>query len=138
MRREGLRAVAAAPHARGGFTLIEVVVALAILGAAVVMLLESHYGTMNLFVTAQDAATAEYVVNEALANAEREVLSGKASGEGGLGPAFEGFGYSFSAELQDEVETPGLYEVTVEVFGPSLEKTVTYLVYDGAQIDAAE
>jgi len=126
------------PANRGGFTLIEVVVALAILAAAVVMLLESHYGVMNLFVTVQDESTAEYVVSEALANAERDVLAGETSGEGELGPAFEGYGYTFEAKLQDEVETPGLYEVTVYVFGPTVDKTVNYLVYNGAQIDVAQ
>jgi type II secretion system protein I len=117
-----------------GFTLIEVVVALAILAAAVVILLESHYGSMSLFVMVQDESTAEFVVSEALAVAEREVLSGSLNGEGEFGPALEGYGYTFEAEQQDEVETPGLYEVSVHVFGPTVEKTVTYLVYNGAQI----
>jgi len=122
----------------GGFTLLEVVIALAILAAAVVMLLESHYGTLNLFVDAQDQATAEYIANEAMAAATREVLSGELSGEGDFGPAYDGYGYAFETKLQDEVETPGLYEVTVQVFGPTIEKTVNYLVYNGAQTDVGQ
>lgn len=123
---------------RGGFTLIEIVVALAILGTGLIVLLESHYGTMNLFVTAQDEANAEFVVGQALATAETEVLSGNLSGDGELGPALEGFSYSFKAEMQDEVETPGLYEVTVTISGPNLDRTVNYLVYNGAQVDVGQ
>jgi prepilin-type N-terminal cleavage/methylation domain-containing protein len=123
---------------RNGFTLIEVVVALAILGTGVVILLESHYGTMNLFVTARDAADAEYVVGQALAHAEMEVLSGKLQGDGELGPSLEGFSYSFEAAQQDEVETPGLFEVTVTVHGPNLDRTMNYLVYNGAQVDVGQ
>ncbi len=123
-------------HMHRGFTLIEVVVALAILGTGVVILLESHYGTMNLFVTAQDSANAEYVVGQALARAETEVLSGTLKGDGELGPALADFSYTFEAAAQDEVETPGLFEVTVTVHGPNLDQTVNYLVYNGAQVDA--
>lgn len=123
---------------RQGFTLIEIVVALALLGVGVMILLESHYGTMNLFVTAQDQANAEFVVGQALALAEAEVLSGALSGDGELGLALEGYTYSFDAARRDEVETPGLYEVTVNVQGPNLERTVTYLVYNGAQTDVGQ
>jgi prepilin-type N-terminal cleavage/methylation domain-containing protein len=122
----------------GGFTLIEIAVALALLGAAVVILLESHYGSMSLFAAAQEEAIAELVVSEAVANAEREVLSGKTDGEGELGAALEGYSYTFSAKLQDEVETPGLYAVTVTVAGPGLDRTLEYLVYHGAQTDAGQ
>lgn len=127
------------PRARaGGFTLIEVVVALALLGAGVFILLESHYGTMNLFITARDKAMEELAVSQAIAHAERSVLSGETQGDGELGAAYEGYAYSFSAKLQDEVETPGLYEVEVVVTGPNLEKTLNYLVYLGAQVDVGQ
>jgi prepilin-type N-terminal cleavage/methylation domain-containing protein len=123
---------------QGGFTLIEIVVALALLGTGVMILLESHYGTMNLFVTAQDQANTEFVVGQALALAEVEVLSGNLSGDGELGLALEGYSFTYEAALQDEAETPGLYEVTVTVRGPNLEQTVTYLVYNGAQTDVGQ
>jgi prepilin-type N-terminal cleavage/methylation domain-containing protein len=121
-----------------GFTLIEIVVALALLGVGVMILLESHYGTMNLFVTAQDQANREFVVGQALALAEVEVLSGNLSGDGELGLSLDGYTFSFNAALQDEVETPGLYEVTVTVRGPNLEQTMNYLVYNGAQTDVGQ
>jgi prepilin-type N-terminal cleavage/methylation domain-containing protein len=124
--------------ADSGFTLIEIVVALAILGTGIVVLLETQYGTMSLFVKAQDQANAEFVVGQALAAAETQVLSGTLTGDGELGPSLEGFSYSFSAKIQDETETPGLYTVTVNVLGPELDRTVNYLVYNGAQIDAGQ
>jgi type II secretion system protein I len=125
-------------HARGGFTLIEVVVALAVLAVGLVVLIESHYATVDLFIRADESAMAQMAVSQALANAEREVLAGKENGEGKLGARFEGFEYDFSAKEMSKTENPGLFEVSVNVRGPNLEKTMTYLVYDGVQVDVGK
>lgn len=119
----------------GGFTLIEVVVALAILGVAVFALLEAHYGSVSLFVDAEDASRIDLVVSQAVAQAELQILSGEERGEGELGAYLPDYSYSFTAAQTDEVENPGLYEVTVTVRGPNVEREVNYLVYDGAQVD---
>ncbi len=123
---------------RGGFTLIEVVVALAVLGVGLVILIESHYATVSLYVRAEDLAMAEMAVGQAIAQAEREILSGKEHGDGKLGARFEGYVYDFDAKAMDKTENPGLFEVTVNVRGPNLEKTLTYLVYDGVQVDVGK
>jgi type II secretion system protein I len=123
---------------RGGFTLIEVVVALAVLGVGLVILIESHYATVSLYVRAEDMAMAEMAVGQAIAQAEREVLSGKERGDGKLGARFEGYDYDFNAKAMDKTENPGLFEVTVNVRGPNLEKKLTYLVYDGVQVDVGK
>jgi len=125
-------------EARAGFTLIEVVVALAVLGVGLTVLIESHYATVDLYVRAEDMAMAELAVAQAASQAEREVLSGKKSGEGKLGARFEGYSYEFDAKAMDKTENPGLFEVTVQVEGPNLQKTLTYLVYDGVQVDVGK
>lgn len=119
-----------------GFTLIEVVVALAVLGVAVFALLESHYASLSLFTDAEEQAIADLAVNQAVAHAEEAILSGKQEGSGELGARFPEYSFTFSAKQPDQTETPGLYEVTVTVTGPDLERTVNYLVYNGEQVNA--
>ena len=128
----------ALPNSRGGFTLIEVVVALAVLGVGLTILIESHYATVDLYVRSEDMAMSELAVAQAAAQAEREILSGKENGEGELGARFEGYSFDFDAKLMDKVENPGLFEVTVNVRGPNLERTMRYLVYDGVQVDVGK
>jgi prepilin-type N-terminal cleavage/methylation domain-containing protein len=123
------------PRRNEGFTLIEVVVALAVLGVAVFALLEAHYGSVSLFVDAEDESRIDLVVGQAVAQAELQILSGTERGEGELGAYLPDYSYTFSAVQTNEIENPGLFEVTVTVRGPNLEREVNYLVYDGAQVD---
>jgi len=118
-----------------GFTLIEVVVALAVLGVAVFALLEAHYATLALFVDAEEASRADLVLGQAVAQAERQILSGEERGTGELGAYLPGYSYAFTATLSDETENPGLFEVTVSVTGPEFDREINYLVYDGRQVD---
>ncbi len=121
-----------------GFTLIEVLVALGLLGLAVFVLLESHYGALSLFTDAEEEGLADLVINQAVAHAESEILSGKPQGGGDLGAHFPDYSYTFEAHQANATETPGLFEVTVTVTGPDLERRINYLVYDGAQIDVGK
>ena len=128
----------ASSKSRGGFTLIEIVVALAVLGVGLVILIESHYAAASLYIKAEDTAMAEIAVGQAVAHAEREILSGKERGDGELGARFEGYTYEFDAKPMDKTENPGLFDVTVIVRGPNLERKVQYLVYDGVQVDVGK
>lgn len=123
---------------RGGFTLIEVVVALAVLGVGLTILIESHYATVQLYTQAEELAMAQMAVGQAVSQAERDVLSGKASGKGTLGARFPGYGYEYTSKAQDKKENPGLFAVDLTVTGPNLEKTLQYLVYDGTQVDVGK
>jgi type II secretion system protein I len=123
---------------RGGFTLIEVVVALAVLGVGLTILIESHYATVQLYVKTEDMAMAQLAVGQAVSQAEREVLAGKSSGKGELGARFPGYSYEYTAKAQDKTENPGLFAVDVTVRGPNLEKTMQYLIYDGTQVDVGK
>ena len=119
----------------GGFTLIEIVVALAVLGVALFMLLQAHFASLNLFVDVESQALTEVFVSQAVGIAEFEILSGNESGEGDFGETFEGYSYSYIAELRDPEETPGLFDVSVSVVSPDETHTITFLVYDGLQIE---
>ena len=60
-----------------GFTLIEVVVALGILASALVILLESHYGSLQLFDAAQNIAFTDQLMEHAIGESERLALTGE-------------------------------------------------------------
>ena len=118
---------------RAGFTLIEVVVALAILATGMVLLLETQYATLKLFDEAQELATMQLFVQQAVARAEQAVLTGEADGDGDFGERFPDFSYRFSATEVSQDEVPGLFEVQVAVRGPLDEVELRFMVYDGHQ-----
>ena len=122
-------------HRTDGFTLIEVVVALAVLGVSLVLLLQTHFASLNLFVDAEDQALMDLFVAQAVGVAEFEILAGDESGEGDFGENFVGYTYSYLAELRDPEVAPGLFDVTVSITGPEETRTVVFLVYDGLQIE---
>lgn len=126
--------VTAGRNAQAGFTLIEVVVALAILGAGLVILLETHYASLGLFDEALDQATLALMLETAAAEAERSVLSGTAGGDGEFGARFPGYTYSFASSQVAANEMPGLLEIQVTVKGPATERQVIFHVYDGTQV----
>ena len=117
-----------------GFTLIEVVIAMAILGSGFVILLETHYGSLRLFSSAQDEAIAASLLQSAVGQAEQAVLEGHTEGEGEFGARFPDYQYTFTATQPDKDNVPGLYKVVVTLRGPLDSDEVTFLVYDGNQV----
>jgi prepilin-type N-terminal cleavage/methylation domain-containing protein len=120
---------------RGGFTLLEVIIALGILGTAMFLLMESQYGTLVLFSDTQDAALMEILAQQGTALAEVEILAGKENGSGDFGEAYPDFTYEYDAVLMDENELPGLLEVSFSIHGPDVTNEFVFRVYDGVQID---
>lgn len=112
-----------------GFTLIEVVVALAILGTGMVILLEAQYASLVLFDSAQEEATMSIFLESVIGEAERDVLAGNTDGEGDFGGRFPDYSYTFKATQPDEDNAPGLYEVVVEVHGPIDSREMIFLTY---------
>lgn len=119
-------------RADAGFTLLEIVVALGILATAMVILIESHYGSLRIFDTAQDTLILDSFMEHAIGAAEPEVLSGTLEGDGDFGRRYLGYSYSFSAEAVNEEEMAGLFEVTVTVQGPQSMREMNFLAFDGA------
>ena len=120
---------------RNGFTLIEVVVALAILGTGLVVLLEANFASLNLFADAQETATLQMLSQQAVGQAEIGIFTGEATGEGDFGAGYPEFRYQYSGELVNETDMPGLFRVAVTVSGPGdLSEEIAFLTYDSTQV----
>lgn len=128
----------ASSFSRNGFTLLEVMIALSILGSAMFLLMESQYGSLVLFSETQDAALMEILAQQGTSLAETEILAGEESGSGDFGEAYLGFTYDYTAVLIDEVEVPGLLRVEFAIHGPDITNEFVFRVYDGVQTDDAQ
>lgn len=132
------RATRKSPRADHGFTLLEVIIAMAILGSAMFLLMESQLGTLILFSDTQDAALMDILAKQGTALAETEILTGKDSGSGDYGESYPGYSYTYQGIFVDELELPGLLEVTFNIIGPESTNQFIFRVYDGVQIDVEE
>ena len=113
-----------------GFTLIEVMAALAILGTSLIVLLNSHYKAMTLHADTDQAVFMDGLTAWALGLAEVEVLAGVLDDAGDFGERYPGYSYAFHATLFDETVPVRLYTVGVTVVGPDDERMLMMLVYD--------
>lgn len=118
----------------GGFTLIEVLVALAILGTSLFILLDNHYSSMLLFAQTKETVTLRHLTNRVIGEAEVEVSAGNLTGSGDFGQRFPEYSYSFEAVEPQPENLPRFYEVRVSVQGPSEAKEVSFLLFDGRQV----
>lgn len=118
--------------ADAGFTLIEIMVALAILGTALFVLLEAHYGAMRLFVNARDQVEVNSLLERALGIAEAEVMTGSTGGHGDFGKRYPDYSYTYQVDDLGGSDQPGFYSVTVILQGPQDGVEMTLLVYKGA------
>jgi len=128
--------VSRAPQTKrnAGFTLIEVLVALSLLGVSMFVLLQTHYNAMSTFADVRDASELEFLTAEAIAAAEVEVLTGETRGSGEFPGTDTELTYSFEATDVDTANLPGLKRVLVTVNRPDKEPHVfELLVFDGTQ-----
>ena len=112
----------------GGFTLIEIMAALAILGLAMFALLQAHYGALRLFSDARQLALTDELTMLALGIAEVEVATGTTSGEGEFNQRYPDYEYRFEAQAVSE-DLPGLMEILVVVTGPEVSREVRMLTF---------
>ncbi len=121
--------------ARAGFTLLEVVVALAILGSSMFILLQTHLNALNANDRQQDKVIMNHLMVQALGRAELEIASGTLNGSDDFGERLEGYAYEFDAQAFGE-SWPNLYEITLRITTPdeAVDAFVTtQLVYIGNQ-----
>jgi prepilin-type N-terminal cleavage/methylation domain-containing protein len=121
-------------HARPrseGFTLIEVMAALAILGGAMMLLLDSHYEAMKLHVATRDAVEMDNLMALAVGLAETELAAGKKDGADDFGPRYPGYSYAFSGEQIKEkgMESVMLFNAMVRVTGPEDSREMSMMFY---------
>jgi len=113
-----------------GFTLIEIVVALAVLGGVMFILLETHFRALRLYDSAREQVTIRNFLSEAVGRAETEVLAGNPAGDGDFGERFPDYTYTFDAQQLGEGNIL-LYEVLVTVKDPEGEKhEIVFMLYD--------
>jgi prepilin-type N-terminal cleavage/methylation domain-containing protein len=124
-----------------GFTLIEVMVALAILGMSAMVLLDAHYNALRLHADTRDQVLSQQFLEEASGQAELLVMAGTLTGTGTFGNQYPGYSYSFTAKATDPQQAFPLYEVVVSVRGlatnsdeeSSGNTTMTMFVYNVGQ-----
>ena len=119
-----------------GFTLLEVLMALAILGLALVVLLEGHHTALRLNQELTEEIVMRQLSESVVARAEVGVLSGNFSDSGDFGNRYPGYSWSFEAFEASDDELVLLYSVDVSVRGPEEERTLTFYVYDLGAADA--
>lgn len=117
------------PRSDHGFTLVEIMVALAILGGSMMILLDTHYGAMRLFGDAREETLMQQFLDRVLGEAEVEVLAGTLSGSGDFGKRYPDYKYTFEATPSGDDEMVPLYAVTVTVDGPTESRSMEMLVF---------
>ena len=119
---------------RSGFTLVEVLVALSLLGVSMFVLLNAHWNAAMAFVDTREAAELKLLTDQAISAAEMRALAGEKQGDDDFGEAYEGFSYRFETSDVDPVELKGLMKVSVTVVRPKEEPYhLDFMVFDGAQ-----
>ncbi len=119
-------------HADNGFTLMEVVVAMAILSVSAVLLLESHYASLDLTADAQAHAMQTQLIEAAINFAQIQVMSGENRGDGDFGEWHPGFRYAFTADEVEDDDRSGLYRVELQFEAPAESLQRTFYVYADA------
>jgi type II secretion system protein I len=113
---------------RGGFTLIEILIALAILSVAGITLVESNTVSMHLWNRHRETVIVRQLLERKMAEAEVNALSGSKSDSG----EFEGVhsGYTWDVESRP-FEEQSLYELTCTITTPTgREYKLTYIYFD--------
>jgi prepilin-type N-terminal cleavage/methylation domain-containing protein len=128
-------------RAAAGFTLIEVMVALAILGVSAMVLLDAHYNALRLHADTRDQVLAQQFLEEAVGQAEVQVMAGTLTGSGTFGKQYPDYSFSFSAQPFGAQQGIPLYEVVVTLTGlpsgsdkeSSGDAAMTFYVYNLGQ-----
>lgn len=122
-------------NGRSGFTLVEVMVALAILGTALFVLLDAHYAAMNLYDSAKDSITEQNLMRQAVGMAESDVQAGNLSAGGDFGTRYPDYRYAYDATRVSEEPGVSLYDVSVKVEGPHDTREQHILVFTMAEFE---
>lgn len=117
---------------RAGFTLIEVLCAVTILGVALFVLLGSQWSSLNIHSIMNEEVTLGQLVETIAGKAEIGVLEGTLNDSGDFGTRYPDYTWTYDAEVSGESDDPEnqLYEVRLSVQGPQSNKELTLFVYN--------
>ena len=119
---------------QGGFTLVEILVAMSLLGISMYVLLQTHYNTLIMFSEVHEAAELRMMIEETIGAAEMEVLAGEKSGNGELGEEEEEITYAFEAKEVESDTLDGVWDVHVTIQSPGMEPyEFDFRIHDGSQ-----
>jgi len=118
-----------------GFTLVEVLAALAVLGTALFVLLDAQYTALRLNQMVNEEVALREFVEGVTSWAEMQVAAGQLSGEGDFGKRYPGFSWSFNAVQESEDEAVMLYSVEATVTSPTDENTLQFYVFYTGSLD---
>ena len=112
----------------GGFTLIEIMAAVAVLGIAMFVLLDAHYTAMRLYDSVYSESLSRQLIESTVQQAEVLVVQGEFSGGGDFGNRYPEYSWTFEAERlgQEEIQ---LYQVNVTLNGPDEPRTLSFYTY---------
>ncbi|MGC8737113.1 MAG: type II secretion system protein [Candidatus Hydrogenedens sp.] len=114
-----------------GFTLMEILTALAILGGSAFILFNVYFNAMKLHQITINQTDENQLVYAACSRAEIGVLTGTLEGNGDFGTSYEGYSWSYSATAIGSDPSILLYSVNVTLYTPENEsKNLTFLCYD--------
>jgi len=120
------------PQQHSGFTLVEVLAAIAILGVALFILLESQYTSLAVQTTINENVINRELIETIVSKAEVNVLLGTLTDTGDFGSRYPDYTWTYDAALRGNSEDTEnrLYEVSVTIEGPSETKTIKFYTYD--------
>lgn len=131
-----------------GFTLIEIMIALAILGTSLFVLLDMHYNAVQVQTRLENEVRVRNLLSLASGISEVEVAAGNLNGSEEFGDRYPGWSYAFEAEELEASTSrssgntaspafPGLYYVVVKVQDPDkLEHSLEYYTVVRTQVTA--
>lgn len=115
-----------------GFTLVEVLAAITILGMGLFILLQSQWSALNMHTVMNDEVTFGEFVETVVGKAEIGVVTGMLSDNGDFGALYPDYSWSYDASLSGDSEDPEnqLYEVLITIEGPEKSKELTFYLYN--------
>jgi prepilin-type N-terminal cleavage/methylation domain-containing protein len=125
-----------------GFTLVEVLAALAILGGAMFILLNTHYSALRLHEEMASAVLRRELMERVVSEAEFKVLTGTLTEAGEFEGRYAGYSWSFNGTptggSEDETPLP-FYQVEATLRTPDgEEESLSFYVYNISSNDVLE
>lgn len=127
--------------ARAGFTLVEVLAAVAILGGAVFILLNTHYSALRLYEEMNDSVVRRQLLERVVGEAEFGVLTGEVTGSGEFEGRYAGYTWSYQGTPTGGTEESPIpfYQVEATLRDPEgKDETLTFYVFNISSTEVVE